>query len=1002
MIAINPGDQSTGLILPCFGLCLIFVFQLSFAKEQVAKAQQIIALVKDLPDVSYAEVSLGRQEVLGGRWQLFDPLPTTLGDLKSALLRVSLDFGELFDDTRQAAAAGGGMIAHRLVRTPGENWLNCTVDITQDAFLNDAHCLIIVESLPAEQQARFERIGGFEGLHVAMSALRVRQFHVVNGEIVMDTEQLGNELQRGDVRALKTFFEPKDLGKYEALLRRRKATFRLQAKSGDLWYSAVSNGESGFVFCIDDLAQSRHQVHFDDERQQLAAASAVVLCWAVDPATDKVRSLFMQPTVWDTLSVDSDTPFRRFVDYVEPDDRETFRRNYAQIVGKDIEQWTGEIRIIRMGGTYEWHRIIVARSRDSLLHCLALNIHKQQEMEGRLNETRKLRDLLLSSGKLALWCFNDDRQILDRLERFEPGLMTVVVMNWHFIDTQVHPAYREAFRSHIEQAFKVEGASVAIDVPLLLDSEIWFAVRGKLRQESRQIVGVCIDITELRAAYTELETQKRRADEASRQKTMFLANMSHEIRTPMNGIFGILDILATQELTSEQRLIVDTIRASSFRLMGLLEDTLTLTKIEQGEVESNPSVFNLSKLFEPVCVAAASRAKSNGIRFLVQIPADFPILVFGDSQLLMQVINNLISNALKFTKAGSITVKMTLDQCEQLTFDVPDTGIGMTREQQKIIFNLFIQPDPSITRFFGGSGLGLALVQEIVTFLGGRLSLQSAVGAGSTFTCVVPMRAVMVPYSAPFSDGREHVIATLVCDEMIADTVKKVGEAQHYVMVSCVHPEDLMGICQARRVDLVVVEGDCSVWPQVKHVVARIPVERAPKVCSLANAGEAGFFRCSITKPILPENFISFLNSVRYNEKALQSEAQDVTQGEQSSKILVVEDNKTNEFVMKKILQNIGCTFEIAENGREAIETLERSQFDLVFMDCQMPVLDGLEATRIIRRCGKQYSSIPIVALTASAVEGDEQTCRDAGMDDYLAKPVRIPQIKGAINKFRH
>jgi hypothetical protein len=444
MIAIDPGDQCDTFILPFFGLYLVFVFQCSFVKEQAAKAQQIIALIEDLPGVSYIEVSLGRREVLRAHSQLFDPLPTTLSDLSSALHRVSPDVGQIIEDIRHAAA-GGGTVAHRLIRTAGENWLNCTVDINYDAFLNDTHCLIFVESLPAEQQAQFERIGGFAGLHAAMSALRVRQFHVINGDIVMDTEQLGTELQRGDIRSLKTFFEPKDLGNYEALLRRHKATFRLQAGSGDLWYSAVSNGESGFIFCIDDLAQSTHQARFDDERQQLAATSAVVVCWAVDSATDKVRSLFRQPTVWDTLSVDRDTPFSRFIDYVEPEDRETFRTNYAQVVRKGVEQWTGEIRIIRMGGTYECHRIIVARSRDSLLHCFPLNIHKQQEMESKLNETRRLRDLLLSFGKLALWRFDDGHQSLDRLKKFEPGLMTVVVMNWHFIDTQVHPAYREAF-----------------------------------------------------------------------------------------------------------------------------------------------------------------------------------------------------------------------------------------------------------------------------------------------------------------------------------------------------------------------------------------------------------------------------------------------------------------------------------------------------------------------------------------------------------------------------
>jgi CheY-like chemotaxis protein len=170
----------------------------------------------------------------------------------------------------------------------------------------------------------------------------------------------------------------------------------------------------------------------------------------------------------------------------------------------------------------------------------------------------------------------------------------------------------------------------------------------------------------------------------------------------------------------------------------------------------------------------------------------------------------------------------------------------------------------------------------------------------------------------------------------------------------------------------------------------------------MCEPGEHATLGAAIVKPVLPGHVRSFMNGVRYRTEALAIQAPDAKAEDRPSRILVVEDNKTNQFVMRKILQNIGCTFEIAENGQEAIDTLERDRFDLVFMDRQMPVLDGLEATGIIRNCGKQYSSIPIIALTASAVEGDEQTCRDAGMDGYLAKPVRIQQIKSAISRFNH
>jgi signal transduction histidine kinase/ActR/RegA family two-component response regulator len=556
----------------------------------------------------------------------------------------------------------------------------------------------------------------------------------------------------------------------------------------------------------------------------------------------------------------------------------------------------------------------------------------------------------------------------------------------------------------IGRALASDSESLEMDLPVLLDNEIWFSIRGRLRQASRQIVGVCMDISELRAAYRELERQKKRADEANRQKTVFLANMSHEIRTPMNGIFGILDIFALQELTSEQRLIVDAIRTSSFQLMRLLDDTLNLTKIEQGEVESNPTVFNLSKLFEPVCLATSSRARLNGLKFNVNIAANFPTLIYGDSQLLLQVLNNLLSNALKFTKRGAISVTVNWRPEEVMVLEVCDTGIGMTPEQQRIIFHHFTQGDASVARFFGGSGLGLALVQEIVSFMEGKITLQSTPGQGSLFTCQIPFQGVMFPYSAPFSDKLQHIVLTMVNDDDLAMLITNVLRMHHYVVKSFSHPDDIMDICHksGARVEVVVVEGDRSIWPQVKHVVARIPKEAAPKVCSLCEAGETGLFKHTLVKPILPDHLVTFMNGIRYKQQNIEIQSQDVAQDDQASRILVVEDNKTNQFVMKKILQNIGCSFEIAENGREAIDTLEREQFDLVFMDCQMPVLDGLEATRIIRKCGKQYSSIPIVALTASAVEGDEQTCRDAGMDGYLAKPVRIQQIKGVISKFQH
>jgi signal transduction histidine kinase/CheY-like chemotaxis protein len=605
----------------------------------------------------------------------------------------------------------------------------------------------------------------------------------------------------------------------------------------------------------------------------------------------------------------------------------------------------------------------------------------------------------MSSGKLALWRFNDDREELPRLGSFEPGLMTVVVMNWRFVDEQVHPDYREALKSQIARAFANEHESVGIDIPLLLDKENWFSIRGRLRQGSRQLVGVCIDVSELRATYAELETQKKRADEANRQKTIFLANMSHEIRTPMNGIFGILDVLALQELSTEQRLIVDTIRASSFQLMRLLDDTLNLSRIEQGELEANPVPFNLSRVIEPACVTAYTRAKQIGVKFSVEIASEVPSLLLGDASLLGQVVSNLLSNASKFTKTGEIAVRANWVLDETLVLEVADTGIGMTADQQRVIFDHYTTADPSAAQFFHGSGLGLALVQQIVGVMGGTISVQSAVGCGSTFTCRFPLQSLMVSYAPPFSDKAEHIVVVLAQDHVVSASIVETVKALRFIVRAVEHPEQVMAIAASSKIDAIFLEGEKDWARQLKQVLTRMPGE-APRVCHVCEPAEQSIFSAVVIKPVLAVHVQSFMHGVRYHTEAPDTQGNDAQAEDRPSRILVVEDNKTNQFVMRKILQNIGCAFEIAENGQEAIDTLERERFDLIFMDCQMPVLDGLEATRIIRQCGKQYSSIPIVALTASAVEGDEQTCRDAGMDGYLAKPVRIQQIKSAIGRF--
>jgi CheY-like chemotaxis protein len=335
----------------------------------------------------------------------------------------------------------------------------------------------------------------------------------------------------------------------------------------------------------------------------------------------------------------------------------------------------------------------------------------------------------------------------------------------------------------------------------------------------------------------------------------------------------------------------------------------------------------------------------------------------------------LLSNALKFTKVGSIRLSLTFID-DELNLEVTDTGVGMTADQQLIV---------------QGAGFGLAVVQEAIAFMNGHINFQSAVGQGTTISCRIPIESAMSPYSAPFSDG-EHLVVNMITEPNLASLITEVLTRMRYSVQIIQTGEEFVELCAKHRVDSVFAECGGSAWLQLRHAIARI--EKPPIICGVGETGEEGVI---LVYPIVPSAIEIFMNGVRYRQTGIQIKT---PTEEKPSRVLVVEDNKTNQFVMQKILSNIGCTFEIAENGQEAIDVLERDNFDMVFMDCQMPVLDGIEATRIIRKCGKSYSSIPIVALTASAVEGDEKTCREAGMDGYLAKPVRIQQIKTAIGKF--
>lgn len=792
-----------------------------------------------------------------------------------------------------------------------------------------------------------------------------------------------------------------------------------------LWFDGSINDITRSKLAQEEIVQSQQQLETITES---IPSTVYQLHWC---SSGERTFTFLSSACITTLGFHRDevmNDFERVAECIISDERSHILEALSGKSSKGL-QWTEEFRYRHPIGEIRW---LQAGARGDLQAdgCIIWNgylmdITDRKQIDKELEDREAHFRALFDNAGIGIVNVDERGNILDCNEQFSLYMQTDVaeLKSCSFFDFQ-HLDDREKAREVFADLTDGGSDNVLTELRLLNQSGecIWMDITlTKLQDPDGKLTSVVLsmaNITSLKQLSEELKQAKDSADAANQAKSDFLANMSHEIRTPMNAIIGMSQLCLQTELDSKQQNYVQKIDRASKSLLRIINDILDFSKIEAGKLDIESVAFQLDTLLEDLSDMFSVKATDKRLELLFAVSPNIPRQLQGDPLRLSQVLINLMSNAIKFTEQGEVLLSISqLERIEDdivLKFSVRDNGIGLTEEQRERLFKSFSQADTSTTRKYGGTGLGLAISKQLVELMGGEIGVESQFGNGSTFYFSVKLKVannqllkvkreiegMRILVADDNATARDIMRTTLESMGFKVDAVKSGAEAIEY----CLHTDYPVALIDWLMPEMNGIEAAQKILsgkdnpPKILIVSAHANAEFIEQV-------EHSDIASYITKPISASRLLDgIMSSLGQNgAMVVRRKGSDISQELllqlQGKRVLLVEDNDMNQEVATEFLEQVGVVLSIAENGQVALEKLATQSFDLVLMDCQMPVMDGYQATRELRKM-PGLEKLPVIAMTANAMAGDKEMCLRAGMNDHIAKPIEVARLYSTLLQY--